>query len=100
MGISVASLTEHLDRIERIPDERWMESLDDRKLKELEFHDMHRDLKQKKSHDADTFEKLYGNEKYYQTTRMSVDYVDSWLKRTVPGKVFLDYADKHFRRKE
>jgi len=92
MGISVTSLTEHLDRIERIPDQRWMETLDDRKLKELEFHDMHRDLKQKKSHDADTFEKLYGNEKYYQTTRMSVDYVDNWLKRTVPGKVFLDYA--------
>ena len=72
MGISVASLTEHLDRIERIPDERWMESLDDRKLKELEFHDMHRDLKQKKSHDADTFEKLYGNEKYYQTRTYAI----------------------------
>jgi ubiquinone/menaquinone biosynthesis C-methylase UbiE len=94
MGIDVASLTEHLDRIERIPDQRWMETLDDRKKKELEFHDMYRDSKQKtdKQHDSDTFEKLYGNEKYYNTTRLSTDYVDQWIKKNAPGKVFLDYA--------
>jgi ubiquinone/menaquinone biosynthesis C-methylase UbiE len=92
MGISVQKLNECLDEIERIPSKAWMDSLDDRKRKELEFHDMHRDLTKKKELASDTFEKLYGNEKYYNTTRRSTDYVDSWLKKHVPGKIFLDYA--------
>jgi ubiquinone/menaquinone biosynthesis C-methylase UbiE len=92
MGIDIGILRQHLDRIEAIPDQNWMQTLDDRKRKELEFHDMYRDAKQKKDHDADTFEKLYGNEKYYNTTRLSTEYVDGWIKNRAPGKVFLDYA--------
>jgi ubiquinone/menaquinone biosynthesis C-methylase UbiE len=92
MSISLQKLGEHLDQMARIPDQEWMSTLDDRKRKELEFHDMHRDLTKKVQLEGDTFEKLYGNEKYYNTVRRSTDYVDNWLKSKVQGKVFLDYA--------
>jgi len=92
MGISVEELQRHIESMARIPDEQWMGGLDDRKRKELEFHDMHRDPAQKKQHDSDTFEKLYGNYKYYNTTRLSNEYIAAWLRAHVPGKIFLDYA--------
>jgi ubiquinone/menaquinone biosynthesis C-methylase UbiE len=92
MGITVEELNRHLDDMARITNEQWLGGLDDRKMKELQFHDMHRDLSQKKEHDSDTFEKLYGNEKYYNTTRRSTEYVTSWLAKNVSGKIFLDYA--------
>lgn len=92
MGLSVEELNKHLDNMSQIPNERWIDSLDDRKRKELEFHDMHRDPQKKTQHDADTFEKLYGNYKYYNTTRLSTEYVDNWIKLRAPGKIVLDYA--------
>src|SRR5690349_13333833 len=94
MGLSVEQLGVHLDAMSRVPSEKWLSGLEDRKRKELEFHDQYRDhtLKRQTQQDSDTFEKLYGNEKYYNTTRRSNEYVANWLKTHVPGKIFLDYA--------
>ena len=92
MGLTVEQLGVHLDAMSRIPSEKWLSGLEDRKRKELEFHDQYRDHTLKQKVDQDTYEKLYGNEKYYNTTRRSTDYVSGWLQSHVPGKVFLDYA--------
>lgn len=91
-GRSVAALRAHLAEMANIPDAAWMASLDERKRKELEFHDRTRDRCQQQSLDRDTFERLYGNAKYYDATGASKRYVDEWLRKHVPGKVFLDYA--------
>lgn len=92
MSISFDALNQSLDRLAAIPDEEWLTSLDDRKRKELEFHDRDRDRQLIQTLDGDTYEKFYGNKKYYRATELSKAYVDSWIARHAPGKVFLDYA--------
>jgi ubiquinone/menaquinone biosynthesis C-methylase UbiE len=83
-----------IDKIDCIDDDKWKSSLNDRKLKELAYHDRDRDedrVEQAKA--TDTYDKFYGNKKYYKTTRRSTDYVESWInKECSSGGVFLDYA--------
>jgi ubiquinone/menaquinone biosynthesis C-methylase UbiE len=90
--MNVQSLREHLDEIAKIPNEQWLSSLDDRKRKELEFHNRDRDRRLMESLDKDTYEKFYANIKYYQTVGRSANYVRQWIERNAPGRVFLDYA--------
>lgn len=92
MSTTFDALSQSLDRLAAIPDEEWLKSLDDRKRKELEFHDRDRDRQLIQALDGDTYEKFYGNKKYYRATELSKAYVDSWIARHAPGKVFLDYA--------
>lgn len=92
MSTTFDALSQSLDRLAAIPDEEWLKSLDDRKRKELEFHDRDRDRQLIQALDGDTYEKFYGNKKYYRATELSKVYVDSWIARHAPGKVFLDYA--------
>jgi ubiquinone/menaquinone biosynthesis C-methylase UbiE len=70
----------------------WYQSLDSRKLAELEFHNRDRDENLKESLSDQEKKKFYGNKKYYTTTQLSTDYVDSWLRKRCEGKVVLDYA--------
>jgi ubiquinone/menaquinone biosynthesis C-methylase UbiE len=81
-----------LQEIARIPSEEWLGSLDERKRKELEFHDRDRDRSLIEAMDSDTYERFYGNKKYYEATRLSKDYIVGWVQKNAPGKVFLDYA--------
>jgi SAM-dependent methyltransferase len=90
--MDTTALRLHLDEISRIPDSDWLQSLDDRKRKELEFHDRDRDRNAIKGMDQDTYERFYGNKKYYEATQRSKDYVANWITRNAFGKVFLDYA--------
>jgi len=95
MGIDIADLRAKLESINRISDQEWMDSLNERKRLELEFHDRDRDRKkidELKEQDKDTFERVYGNRKYYDATSDSKAYVDNWIAKHAPGKVFLDYA--------
>src|SRR5688572_8505669 len=95
MGMDVSMLRSHLAEIARITDAEWLGSLDERKRAELEFHDRDRDrakITELQQNDQDTYERFYGNKKYYVATQESKDYVDSWIARHAPGKVFLDYA--------
>ena len=43
MSIEIENLNKVLDQIDKIGDKEWMGSLNDRKLKELQFHDRDRD---------------------------------------------------------
>lgn len=92
MGDATTGLREHLSAMEAIPDSEWMGSLDARKRKELEFHDRDRDRSKIPQLDQDTYERFYGNKKYYEATESSKRYVDSWIAKNVPGRVVLDYA--------
>jgi SAM-dependent methyltransferase len=85
-------LVRELRDIEKITDAEWMASLDQRKKKELEFHDAHRDRSAQQNLPQDTYEKLYGNRKYYRATSLSSDYFQSWVEQNSPGKVVLDYC--------
>lgn len=81
-----------LDEISKVSDKEWMNSLDERKRIELEFHDRDRDKSKIKTLDQDTFEKYYGNKKFYRTVERSTTYVDNWIATNAKDKVFLDYA--------
>jgi ubiquinone/menaquinone biosynthesis C-methylase UbiE len=92
--MDVGTLLAAVDDIDRIANEEWLAGLDKRKLAELEFHNRDRDQSfvQKAASDGDTYERFYGNKKYYRATQRSNDYLADWLERNARGKVFLDYA--------
>jgi len=90
--MDIAVLREKLSELALIPNEAWFSSLSERKRLELEFHDRDRNRDVMKTLDQDTFERFYGNKKYYDATQRSKDYVDEWIRANARGKVFLDYA--------
>ena len=69
---AIASLKKALEQIDLIENEDWLRSLEDRKLRELEFHDRDRDRDKIASIDQDTYEKFYGNKKYYRRLEVHV----------------------------
>ena len=92
MHSRIESLREKLQEIDAISNEAWLAGLDERKRKELAFHDAHRDRSAAESLDQDTYERFYGNRKYYVATSLSKRYVDKWICSQARGRVFLDYA--------
>ena len=69
--ISIEDLKKRVEEIKNITNDQWLSELDDRKMKELEFHNQDRDLErvEEAKADQDTFERFYGNKKYYKTTK-------------------------------
>jgi hypothetical protein len=64
MGIEISNLNQCIDEIDKIEDSDWIQSLVDRKKKELQFHDQDRDRERViESKANDTYEKFYGNKK-------------------------------------
>ena len=94
MNTSKENLINVIKEIKSITNEKWLDSLEDRKKKELEFHNKDRDpsFVEEAIKDQDTFEKFYGNKKYYTTTKLSVDYIDDWILKNCNEKVCLYYA--------
>jgi ubiquinone/menaquinone biosynthesis C-methylase UbiE len=90
--MDVNQLREHLRKMESISDESWLASLDERKRKELEFHDLHRDQSKIEKLDQDTYEQLYGNHKYYAATEYSTSYFNDRIRAHSRGRIVLDYA--------
>lgn len=90
--MDIALLRAELAEIDATPDSAWLENLSERKRRELEFHDRDRDRSKIKDMDSDTYERFYGNKKYYEATGLSKRYADDWIRTHAPGKVFLDYA--------
>jgi ubiquinone/menaquinone biosynthesis C-methylase UbiE len=92
--MSIEELKQQITELQKITNDEWLNNLEDRKKKELDFHNRDRDpdFVEKAQKDGDTFEKFYGNKKYYKTTQLSVDYIDNWITENCKGKVCLDYA--------
>ena len=84
----------HIGDIKKISDKTWQESLNKRKLLELEFHDRDRGESriEQLAKNKKEFEEFYGNKKYYNTVRKSTEFIDAWVSHNAKGKVFLDYA--------
>jgi ubiquinone/menaquinone biosynthesis C-methylase UbiE len=72
----------------------FIEALEERKRKELEFHDRDRNRQAKAeiAPSSDMYDKYYGNKKYYVATDASRQYTANWIKQHAAGRVFLDYA--------
>jgi ubiquinone/menaquinone biosynthesis C-methylase UbiE len=87
-----SQLLKCLDEIDRISTEQWLASLTPRGKAELDFHNKHREPSRPQTASEDTYEKFYGNKKYYTTVQRSLDYTRDWIARHSPGKVVLDYA--------
>jgi ubiquinone/menaquinone biosynthesis C-methylase UbiE len=94
-------LLDAIKRVDRRHEQYWLEKLEARKIDELKFHDAYRARKPENSDQvsqsggtvaADTFEVLTGNLRYYKTTQRSTSFIDGWLQKNLPGKVFLDFA--------
>ena len=86
-------LLERINEIDKISDQEWKAGLAERKLKELEFHDRDREQSRiEKTISSDTYEKYYGNKKYYLATKRSRQFVKDWIATESKDKVFLDYA--------
>jgi len=88
----LSTLQRALDSVQSISDQQWLATLTDRKKAEIDFHDRDRDRQLKAKIDQDTYEKFYGNKKYYAATADSKNYVDEWIRTNAKGRVFLDYA--------
>ena len=89
----VDSLILHINEIDKITDNDWDKLLNDRKRRELEFHDQDRDIQRvEEARENDTYEKFYGNKKYYKITSRSTDFLHNWISREAKDKIFLDYA--------
>src|SRR5687768_8973888 len=90
----VQTLLRAIDEIDRIDNEAWLATLDGRKKAELDFHNRDRDpaFRQTAGTAGDTFERFYGNHKYYRATRRSNEYIYDWIARNAKDKIFLDYA--------
>jgi len=88
----VDEIRNRIAKIDRIGNAQWMAMLDERKRKELELHDRDCDRRVIADLDSDTYERFYGNKKYYAATEDSKQYVENWIKLRAPGRVFLDYA--------
>jgi len=85
-------LRNKLDEISKINSDTWISLLDNRKKKELEFHDKDRDEDFIKNLSKTDFKKYRGNRKFYAVTNASNTYVKEWIKINSTGKIFLDYA--------
>jgi SAM-dependent methyltransferase len=88
----IRDLRSTLEELTRIPDAEWRGSLEERKLKELEFHDRDRDRVAIAELDEKEHAALHGNKKFYSVVDASHDYVDEWIATHAPGRVVLDYA--------
>ena len=85
-------LIDHLNTISKISNQEWLDSLNDRKQKELDFHNRDRDRQLIKEMDQDTFDKFYSNKKFYSTVGRSQLYYENWVSNNSKDKIFLDYA--------
>lgn len=92
--MEINQLLSSIEEIDRISNQNWLATLNERKRAELEFHNRDRDQSfvKKAETSADTYDKFYGNKKYYNATSRSRNWVDQWLAQNARGKVFLDYA--------
>lgn len=90
--MDIEQLRTKIKQIANITDKEWMNNLNERKLKELEFHNRWYDKERRDALDEDTFEKFYSNEKFYSTVTKSTTYTENWIREHSKGRVFLDYA--------
>ncbi len=107
--MEITQFLKALDDIDLISNNEWMDSLEDRKLKELEFHNKDRDQNRiKESQANDTYEKFYGNKngltniRYLQAdaenTKLPSNSIDTIICNGMLHHLDLSYAFPELRR--
>lgn len=86
--MTTRELLEHLEALNKTANNDWFASLDERKQKEIEFHNFDKD----KTLAKEEYERIHENAKFYKTTQLVTEYVEDWIARYSKGKIFLDYA--------
>lgn len=89
------NIDKYLETRPAIKDESWFKNLENRKKEEAAFHDYI--ISETAINEAP---ETQDNLKFYKITEKSKNYVRSWLKNHVIGKVFLDYACGEGRHSE
>ena len=69
-----------------------LESLEDRKREEIDFHNFEREQDNDEIVAKQVEEKVHANKKWYRITKKSHAYVDTWIADNSKGKIVLDYA--------
>lgn len=93
--MDINTLHQHLKNIDRYSDTDWVKELSSRKKEEIELHDAKKDRdrrKNLKTSDQSIYKRYFGSIKFYEQTTLSKKYVNNWIEKHAPGKVFLDYA--------
>jgi SAM-dependent methyltransferase len=85
-------LVAHLRSRQDFKPATWLDTLEDRKKEEIEFHNFEREQHDRAVVAAQKERDVHANRKYYSVSSSSKQWVDSWLEQHVRGKVFLDYA--------
>jgi 2-polyprenyl-3-methyl-5-hydroxy-6-metoxy-1,4-benzoquinol methylase len=89
----LARVNRAVDELEKISPDEWYSQLSPRQQAEMDFHNKNRDYAlEAETMAQDTYEKFYGNRKYYSTTKRSLDHSYDWIERYSRGKIVLDYA--------
>ena len=86
--MQIKQLRQKVIEISKISDEGWMSTLNERKIKEFEFHNEWYDKKRMSTMDEDSFEKYYSNEKFYDTVSESNIYIDERDRRSATKKEY------------
>ncbi|MBI3892362.1 MAG: class I SAM-dependent methyltransferase [Candidatus Wallbacteria bacterium] len=90
--MDIEALDRSLAALEAHADTAWIEALGHRKRDELEFHDRRRDRTREASPGESVTQKLHAALDLFRASASSSAYLESWIARRAPGKVFLDYA--------
>lgn len=86
------NLLKHLDSRNDFKPSDWIDSLEDRKKEEIEFHNFDREKHNQEVVQAQKETDVHANKKFYTISQSSKDWVNAWLEENVRDKVFLDYA--------
>ena len=75
---------------QKLKPKSWVESLEERKKEELEFHNFDRETEDVKI--VEEQKNIHHNRKFYSINLSQKKYVNKWLEKNLKNKVFLDYA--------
>jgi ubiquinone/menaquinone biosynthesis C-methylase UbiE len=90
--MEIQELKKHIEALQQRSIDEFAATLEERKKQERDWGNFSRDTKNPHAIPGQTNETARGNYKWYSTTERSMTYREEWLKRNVPGKVFIDYA--------
>lgn len=90
----ITNLIFKIKEIKKLNNKYWVDSLNERKLEELKFHNDDRDTNRISNlvKGSDTYEKFYGNRKYYSVVKRSKEWINKWIEKESKDSIFLDYA--------
>ena len=85
-------LITHLKARHQFKSPDWIDTLEERKRQELDFHNFEREKCKVEVVKTQQEMGVHANKKYYSINAPHKAYLDRWLEANARDKVFLDYA--------